>query len=70
MTYDKRHGGPWDRGAADSYYRRGKNPHYFKRATYNSEEVKESQMSGEEIEAYLAGYEQNEAERNFKDYGY
>ena len=70
MTYDTRHGGPWDRGSADSYYRRGKNPHYFKGDTYQSEEVKESQMTAEEIEAYLAGYEQNEAERNFKDYGF
>ena len=26
--YDERHGGPWDRGSADSYYGRGSNPHY------------------------------------------
>ena len=29
-TYDKRHGGPFDRGGADSYYRRGMNPHITK----------------------------------------
>jgi len=27
--YDHRHGGPFDRGAADSYYDRGHNPHYY-----------------------------------------
>ena len=25
--YDQRHGGPWDRGSADSYYGRGYGPH-------------------------------------------
>ena len=25
---DKRHGGPYDRGSADSYYQRGEDPHY------------------------------------------
>ena len=36
MKYDKRHGGPFDRGGADSYYGRGRNPHYFVGATYSS----------------------------------
>ena len=27
--WDKRHGGPYDRGGADSYYRRGCRPHYY-----------------------------------------
>ena len=26
--YDQRHGGPFDRGTADSYYRREFDPHY------------------------------------------
>ena len=33
---NKRHGGPYDRGSADSYYQRGPRPHYFKGDTYNS----------------------------------
>jgi hypothetical protein len=67
--YDERHGGPYDRGSADSYYRRGFKPHYFVGDTYTSEEVLQEQMTPEEIEAYTAGYEDNERDGNFKDYG-
>lgn len=56
--YDERHGGPWDRGSADSYYHRGFNPHYFVGATYSSQEV--TDLTPEELEAYTAGYEWNE----------
>jgi len=34
---DARHGGPYDRGSADSYYQRGYNPHYYKGDTGSSE---------------------------------
>lgn len=68
MKYDERHGGAYDRGAADSYYRRGYRPHYFKGGTYMSEEVTEEQMTPEEIAAYKAGYDDNEAEGSFKDW--
>ncbi len=64
--YNKRHGGPWDRGSADSYYRRGFNPHYYVGGTYGSERVEN--LNEEKLEAYRAGYEQNEKEGNFKDY--
>ena len=67
--YDERHGGPYDRGAADSYYGRGKNPHYYVGATRMSPKVEEKQMTPEEIEAYLAGFAGNEAEGNHKDWG-
>lgn len=67
--YDERHGGPWDRGSADSYYGRGSNPHYYKGATYSSPKVEKEQMTPEEIEAYLAGYADNEDQGNFKDWG-
>lgn len=66
--YDKRYGGPYDRGSADSYYRRRFRPHYFVKGTYMSEEVLQEQMTREEIEAYTAGYEDNEYDGNFKDY--
>ena len=58
--YDTRHGSPFDRGSADSYYGRGCNPHYFLGATYSTPEVKEEAMTPEEIEAYMAGYNYNE----------
>lgn len=68
MTYDKRHGGAYDRGSADSYYRRGRRPHYFVGATYSSQEVPEKDMTPAEIAAYNQGFDDNEANYNFKDY--
>lgn len=67
--YDERHGGPYDRGSADSYYGRGFRPHYFVGGTYTSEEVTRERMTADEIAAYTAGFEDNEAAGDFKDYG-
>lgn len=61
-----RHGGCYDRGAADSYYGRLRNPHYFVGATYASGLVTE--LTAEQIEAYNAGYDDNEATGNKKQY--
>jgi len=67
-VYDARHGGPFDRGAADSYYGRAPNPHYFVGATYSTDKVTRDQMTQEEIKAYHAGFDENEEAGNFKDY--
>lgn len=66
--YDTRHGGPYDRGSCDSYYQRGTKPHYFKGDTHMSEIVTEESMTAEEIAAYYAGYDDNEASGHFKDW--
>jgi len=66
ILYNTRHGGPYDRGSADSYYRRGFNPHYYKGATYSSKRIET--LSTDELEAYTAGYEDNEADGSFKDW--
>lgn len=58
--YDERHGGPYDRGSADSWYSRGFNPHYFVGATYSSPKIEMEQMTAAEIADYTAGYEDNE----------
>lgn len=68
MEHSKRHGGPYDRGSADSYYQRGAKPHYYKGDTYSSEIVTEEAMTAEEIKAYYAGYDDNEASGNFKEW--
>jgi len=68
IEYDERHGGPYDRGGADSYYRRGFCPHYFVGATYQSEAIMIDGMTPDEIMAYKAGYEDNEESGNFKDW--
>lgn len=58
--YSTRHGGPYDRGMADSYYGRGYNPHYFVGDSYNSTRLEMVDMSAKEIVAYTAGYNWNE----------
>ena len=65
-NYDNRHGGPWDRGSSDSYYRRDFNPHYYVGGTYDSKRVEN--LNEYELEAYRAGYQQNTEEGNFKEY--
>ena len=69
MKYDKRHGGPYDRGSADSYYGRGFTPHYYKAGTMTSERVELKDMTQDEIDAYNAGFDDNEREGNHKDWG-
>lgn len=66
--YDDRHGGPWDRGGADSYYRRGFNPHFFSGATYQSHRLEGSDMSQLELDAYQAGYDYNEELGYYKEW--
>jgi len=68
IKYDERHGGPYDRGTADSYYDRDYWPHYFVGDTHNSRRVDMAQMSSAEIAAYTAGYNDNEADGNKKEW--
>ena len=65
---DRRHGGPFDRGTADSYYQRQLSPHYFVDATYSSDKVGIEDMTAEEIAEYTKGYNENEAAGNFKEW--
>ena len=67
--YDQRHGGPFDRGAADSYYGRGYNPHFYEGATNFSPRVELDNMTAEDIVAYTAGYRYNEKHGDKKDWG-
>lgn len=66
--YDQRHGGPYDRGAADSYYRRSGSPHYYEAGSMTSHKVEADDMTAEEIEAYYAGFDDNEKAMDFKEY--
>lgn len=65
--YDRRHGGPYDRGSADSYYGRPRRPHYFAGGTYQSEEII-PEVDSHEYRAYMAGYDHNEESGNKKYY--
>lgn len=62
----KRHGGAYDRGMADSWYRRGKDPHFYVGASLTSERVGINDMSDEAIKAYHAGFDENEEADNHK----
>ena len=61
-TYDKRHGGPCDRGSADAYYQRGSQPILYAPATASSKLVEDKDVSAAEIKAYNYGYD-NEDDR-------
>jgi len=70
MTKGKtRHGGPYDRGTCDSYYRRGHTPHYFTGETGFSDRIEMKDMSEQQIKEYNEGYENNEERGDFKDWG-
>jgi len=66
--FDQRHGGPFDRGSADSWYSRPFDPHYYREGTGASERVDLADMTAEEIVAYTAGYNWNEKYGGKKDW--
>lgn len=70
VVYDDRHGGPFDRGMMDSYYRRQPRPHYYTGNTGLSERIEADRMTEDEKRAYWAGMEYNDEEGDFKDWGY
>lgn len=67
MLEDKRHGGPYDRGSADRYYRRGYHPHYYTGATYSTPRIEKENMTEEEIAAYKRGYDEELGEKDWGD---
>ena len=68
VEYNARHGGPFDRGSADSYYSRGAKPHYYVGGTGTSPIVTEESMTAEEVADYYAGYDHNEQFGDKKSY--
>jgi hypothetical protein len=66
-TYESQHGSFFDRGAADSYYHRARDPHRGGVGGDSGERV--TAMNVDELEAYHAGYDWNEEQGNKKDWG-
>jgi len=62
--YDRRNGGPYDRGMADSWYRRGRTPHCYEGKSYDSPKIEEKDMRPSEIKEYNAGFDDNESDPN------
>ena len=54
-----RHGGAYDRGAADAFYGRPYAPHYFTGATYFSTKIEKADMNAQQRAAYTQGYADN-----------
>jgi len=65
MTHDQRHGGPYDRGSADAYYRRPFQPHCFEGDPAAAQQIP-IEDGTPEYAAYREGYIQQE---DFKDWG-
>ena len=59
--YVVKHGDPFDRGSADSYYGRGRNPHKGGVGGDSGPRIESNEMSLQEIADYGAGYNYNEA---------
>ncbi len=68
-TYVQKHGSPFDRGSADSYYGRGRDPHYYPKGTYNDPKITPPVMTDEQVAEYMAGYDYNEEMGDKKDWG-
>jgi hypothetical protein len=67
-TYDSRHGGAFDRGSADSWYSRPRRPHLFLGGSYQSVEIGARDMTQEQVDSYMAGYDYNERYGGKKDW--
>lgn len=63
---DLRHGSPYDRGSADSYYGRPKEPHYYEGATYDSKKI--TDLNTKELSEYNKGYDDQEKSGVKKQY--
>jgi hypothetical protein len=64
--YVQKHGNPFDRGSADSYYGRKRTPH--KGGVGGDSGPRIEQLDANETEAYHAGYDYNEQFGDKKDY--
>jgi len=63
---DRSYGSPYDRGRADSWYRRGRNPHYYPNGTHRPPRIME--LTTEQIAEYRAGYASGEADGDHKEW--
>jgi len=61
---DHAHGSPYDRGSADSWYRRQPQPHYM----IDEARIEKVNMTAEQIAEYEAGFADNEKTGGRKDY--
>ena len=58
MILNHSHGSLWDRGSADSYYGRPRDPHWYPDGSYNGERV--TDLTPDQVQEYMDGYDWNE----------
>jgi hypothetical protein len=68
QTFDRTHGSPFDRGAADSWYSRPQDPHWYPEGTGRGKRIESQDMTIAEMRAYFMGYEYNEQFGGKKNY--
>lgn len=61
-----RHGSPADRGSADRYYGRPRDPHYFEGASYDSRRFTTAEMTPAQVAEYNKAFDE---ETDRKDWG-
>jgi hypothetical protein len=62
------HGSAADRGAADSWYRRPRSPHFWPNGTYMGRKVSDRDLTPEERASYLEAYDENERQDLHKEW--
>jgi len=66
--FNRQHGSLFDRGKADSYYRRGRNPHYGGVVGGDFSGPRVYVNDPESVAEYNAGFDDNEAAGIFKEW--
>lgn len=64
--YNTEHGSPYDRGSADAWYGRKKDPHWYPRGSYNGDRIGGDRMTPLQLEAYNAGYDNQDARKEYQ----
>lgn len=60
-----KHGSPRDRGAADAYYGRDINPHYWPEGTCRGQRISQADMTDEQVDEYMKGYNGETARKDW-----
>jgi hypothetical protein len=60
-----RYGSPADRGSADYYYGRARDPHYYLGDTHHSPRISKDQMTEEQIREYNEAYDNEFDQKNW-----
>ena len=65
---ERGHSSPFDRGGADSWYRRPPVPHWYPNGTGRDPLIEEKDMTEEQIADYWAGWHDNESDPSARKY--